>query len=188
MIKLPDLPYDQDALSPHIPKSLLEFHYDKHHKAYVDNLNKLIKDTKYEDKDLEYIIAESSGPIFNNAAQVFNHAVFWNSMTPDYTDPEGPLEAAINKSFGSLDEFKEKWKSAGTQLFGSGWIWLVQEGVDLVITPTKDAKLPNEGMPLLVMDVWEHAYYPRYQNRRPEYIDAFLKVINWKFAAENYDE
>ncbi len=193
---LPELPYAQDALEPHISADTLSFHYGKHHQAYVTNLNKLVEGTELESANLslEDIIkvsakdADKKG-IFNNAAQVWNHTFYWNSMKPGGGgEPEGELADMINASFGSLDKFKEEFKNAGATQFGSGWAWLVLEGAQLKIVKTPNAELPlTQGKPpLLTMDVWEHAYYLDYQNKRPEYMDVFLNsLVNWDFAAEN---
>ncbi len=188
MIKFTDLPYAEDALEPHISGKTLSFHYGKHHKGYVDNLNKLIKGTEYEDAELEDIVEKSSGPIFNNAAQTINHAFLWDSMTPDYEDldEDSKLMKAIEKKFGSMDEFKEHFKEKALKTFGSGWCWLTRDDEYVQIEVTKNAARPKN-RPLLVCDVWEHAYYLDYQNDRGKYVDAFFNVVNWKFASDNMD-
>ena len=191
---LPPLPYDQSALEPHISANTLSFHYGKHHQAYVTNLNNLVKDTPLADASLEEVIAASAkdsakAGIFNNAAQVWNHTFYWNSMKPNGGGaPKGKLAAQIDKDFGSFDKFKEAFKQAGTTQFGSGWAWLVLEGDTLKVTKTGNADLPmvHGQKALLTMDVWEHAYYLDYQNRRPDYITTFLdKLVNWDFAEAN---
>lgn len=189
-ITLPDLPYAQDALEPHISANTLSFHYGKHHNAYVTNLNKLIEGTKHAGASLEDIVKNSDGGIFNNAAQVWNHTFYWHSMKPNGGgEPSGELADKINQDFGGLDKFKEEFANAGATQFGSGWAWLVLDGGKLKVTKTPNAETPlTQGqIPLLTMDVWEHAYYLDYQNKRPDYIATFLSsLINWDFAAENF--
>ncbi len=193
--ELPNLPYEQNALEPHISANTLSFHHGKHHAGYVNNLNNLIKDTDLADKSLEEIIKATAGDaskagIFNNAAQVWNHTFYWHSMKPNGGGtPMGALAAKIEEDFGSFDAFKEQFKTAGTTQFGSGWAWLVLENGKLKVTKTLNAENPlHQGqIPLLTMDVWEHAYYLDYQNRRPDYAQTFLdRLVNWDFAAENY--
>ena len=185
MIELPKLPYEMDALEPHISKKTLEFHYGKHHAGYVNNLNKLIAGTPFEGKTLEEIVKTSQGGMFNNAAQVWNHTFYWNCMTPNpkKTQPSGKLMDAIVRDFGSFEVFKEKFVNACATLFGSGWAWLVadKEG-KLAIVQTSNAQTPLvEGLkPLLVCDVWEHAYYLDYQNLRANYVNEFWQIINWE--------
>jgi Fe-Mn family superoxide dismutase len=194
-IKLPDLPYPADALEPHISARTLEFHHGKHHKAYVDKLNAAIDGTEYDDHTLETIIAASheasDAGVFNNAAQIWNHTFLWNSMSPQGGgEPQGALADAINASFGDLAGFREKFKASALGQFGSGWTWLVSKGGALDIVSTGNAETPlTEGITsLLTLDVWEHAYYLDYQNRRDAYIDAFLgELINWDFAGQNYE-
>lgn len=188
MITLPELPYKRDGLAPHITEETLNYHYGKHHKGYVDNLNKLIKGTDYEDMDLEKIIEKSSGTIFNNAAQVWNHTFYWNSLTDEPKDLDGDskLAKAIDKKFGGVDDFKDAFKEKATKIFGSGWCWLVRDGESVAIETTTNANRPNKPL-LLVCDVWEHAYYLDYQNDRGKYVDAFFKVINWEFASKNME-
>jgi len=190
--QLPPLPYPMDALAPHISKETLEYHYGKHHAAYVTNLNNLIKGTEFENLGLEEIIKKSSGGIFNNSAQVWNHTFYWNSMkAPNARGggvPTGDLAAAITRDFGSFDKFKEEFSTAGATQFGSGWAWLVTEGGKLKVTKTPNADLPMKHgqKALLTMDVWEHAYYIDYRNARPKYIETFLtSLANWDFALEN---
>ena len=191
---LPDLPYAQNALEPYITANTLSFHHGKHHKAYVDNLNKLVADTPLAGATLEEVITESArdtakAGIFNNAAQVWNHTFYWNSMKPNGGGaPGGELAKKIDKDFGGYDQFKEAFKQAGTTQFGSGWAWLVLDGGTLKVIKTGNADLPmvHNQKALLTMDVWEHAYYLDYQNRRPDYITTFLdKLVNWEFAAKN---
>ena len=187
---LPPLPYAMDALQPHISKETLEYHYGKHHQAYVTNLNNLIKGTEFENLSLEEIIKKSSGGVFNNSAQVWNHTFYWNSMAPSGGgDPSGDLAAAIDKSFGSASAFKEELVTKGKGNFGSGWTWLVKDGDGLAVINTDDADTPikHGKTPLLTVDVWEHAYYLDYQNARPAYLETFVdKLLNWEFAASNF--
>lgn len=186
--KLPELPYAMDALEPHISKETLEYHYGKHHKTYVDNLNKLIPGTEFENLSLEDIIKKSSGGIFNNAAQIWNHSFYWNCLSPKGGEPGVALGEAINKRFGSLDEFKQKFSQTAITTFGSGWAWLVKNAAgELEIVSTSNAGCPlTEGKtPLLTCDVWEHAYYIDYRNARPKYVEAFWKIVNWDFVAKN---
>lgn len=190
--KLPELPYAQDALAPEISAETLEYHYGKHHKAYVDNLNRLIPDTEFEKLPLEDIIRKASGGIFNNAAQAWNHAFYWNCLLPKGSStPVGDLADAINKTFGSVEQFKEKFTSAAVTLFGSGWAWLVKnpdgslaiEASSNAGNPLKDGKKA-----LLTCDVWEHAYYIDYRNARAKYLDAFWNLVNWEFISQNLAE
>ncbi len=190
---LPDLPYAQDALAPHISSETLSFHHGKHHKAYVDKANDAIKGTDYEGLSLEEVIkkswSEKNMGVFNNAAQIWNHTFYWNSMSPNGGGkPTGAIAEAIDKSFGSYDKFAEEFKAAGAGQFGSGWAWLVKNGDKLEVRKTLNAENPitDGATPLLTMDVWEHAYYLDYQNRRPDYIGDFLgKLVNWDFANQN---
>ncbi len=193
--ELPSLPYDKKALEPHISSNTLDFHHGKHHAAYVTNLNNLVKDTDLANKSLEEVVKASFGDaakagIFNNAAQVWNHTFYWNSMKPSGGGtPTGALAAKIDADFGSFDKFKEAFKAAGVGQFGSGWAWLVLENGTLKITKTANAENPvvHGQTPLLTMDVWEHAYYLDYQNRRPDYAQTFLdSLVNWDFAAQNF--
>jgi superoxide dismutase, Fe-Mn family len=190
----PALPYETTALEPHMTAKTFEFHYGKHHAAYVTNLNNLTKDSPMATMSLEEIIKSTFGDaskagIFNNAAQVWNHTFFWNSMKPSGGGaPTGDLAAKINASFGSLDKFKEEFKAAATTQFGSGWAWLIKDGDGLKITKTGNAENPiaHGQTPLLTLDVWEHAYYIDFQNRRPDFITAYLEnLVNWDFAAAN---
>lgn len=194
-IAFPDLPYAADALEPHISSRTLEFHHGKHHKAYVDKLNAAIAGTEYEGRSLEAIIDAShkaANPgVFNNAAQAWNHTFLWNSMSPTGGgEPNGALAEAINARFGNLAGFREKFKAAALGQFGSGWTWLVRRGGTLEIVSTGNAETPltDGSTPLLTLDVWEHAYYLDYQNKRDAYIDAYLdRLINWAFAEHNYE-
>jgi len=188
---LPELPYSKDALSPHISTETLEYHYGKHHQGYVNKLNAAIKDTPDSSKSLEEIIKTTSGGLFNNAAQVWNHTFYWNSLNPDGgREPTGELSKAIEKDFGSFTDFKEKFSKAAAGQFGSGWAWLVKKAdgsLDIITTSNADCPLTQEGLTaLLTCDVWEHAYYIDYRNARPKYIEAFWNLVNWDFAEENY--
>ena len=188
--ELPKLPYAMDALAPHLSKETLEYHYGKHHQAYVTNLNNLIKDTEFADLSLEETILKSSGGIFNNAAQVWNHTFYWHCLSPQSAgEPSGKLADAINKKFGSLDEFKKQFSQAAITVFGSGWAWLVKNSAgDLEIVQTSNAGTPMQQnkQALLTCDVWEHAYYIDYRNARPTYLENFWKLANWDFMAENF--
>jgi Fe-Mn family superoxide dismutase len=190
IFELPPLPYALDALEPYISKSTLEFHHGKHHQAYVTNLNKLIPGTEFENKGLEEIVMKATGGIFNNGAQVWNHTFYWNCLSPQGGgDPTGELLEAIIEDFGSLAEFKEKFSTAAATLFGAGWAWLVtDEDGKLQIVQESNAGNPlrNGLEPLLTCDVWEHAYYIDKQNRRPDYIADFWKLVNWDAVAERY--
>ncbi|PKP36002.1 MAG: superoxide dismutase [Bacteroidetes bacterium HGW-Bacteroidetes-15] len=184
--ELPKLPYSLDDLSPIISKQTLEFHHGKHHQAYVNNLNNLVQGTKFENADLETIIKESDGGIFNNAAQVWNHTFYFETFSKKpKAEPMGKLAEAIEKDFGSFIKFKEAFSKAAATLFGSGWAWLVKDAYGhLEIIQTSNAATPiRDGLtPLLTCDVWEHAYYLDYQNRRPDYIDAFWGLVDWKIV------
>lgn len=181
--ELPPLPYPQDALEPVISANTLSFHYGKHHQAYVNNLNNLIKGTKFENGyTLEQIIMESEGGIFNNAAQVWNHTFYWESLGKSSASVQGELLAAIERDFGSLEKFKELFTDASVKVFGSGWAWLVKDSEGkLSIRQTANAANPmTDGYsPLLTCDVWEHAYYLDYQNRRPDYVKSFWDIVDW---------
>ena len=186
---LPKLPYEMDALSPHISKETLEYHYGKHHAAYVTNLNKLIAGTDFESMSLEEIIQKSSAGIFNNAAQVWNHTFYWYCLSPNGGgEPTGKLAIAIDKAFGSFAAFKEQFTQTALTTFGSGWAWLVEdEQHQLKIISTSNAGCPlTMGLkPLLTCDVWEHAYYIDYRNARPNYVTAFWELVNWEFVTKN---
>ena len=188
-IELPPLPYEKNALEPHISAETLEYHYGKHHQAYVTNLNNLVKGTEFEGAALEDIIRKSSGGVFNNAAQIWNHTFYWNSLSPKGgKEPTGKLADAINKAFGSFEKFKEEFTKSAAGNFGSGWTWLVQRpDGSLGIVNTSNAGTPITGSdkPLLTADVWEHAYYIDYRNARPKYLEAFWNLVNWDFAAKN---
>ena len=187
---LPELPYALDALAPHISKETLEFHYGKHHQTYVTNLNNLVPGTEFETLSLEEIVKKSSGAIFNNAAQVWNHTFYWNSLSPTGGgEPSGALADAINKKWGSFAAFKEAFTKSAVGNFGSGWTWLVKRtdgSVDIANTSNAATPLTTEDKPLLTADVWEHAYYIDYRNARPKYIEAFWSLVNWDFAAKNF--
>ncbi|MGD8379334.1 MAG: Fe-Mn family superoxide dismutase [Gammaproteobacteria bacterium] len=189
--KLPELPYAMDALAPHISQETLEYHYGKHHQKYVDTLNSLIEGTADENASLEDIIRKSKGKLFNQAAQVWNHTFYWNSMSPNGGGkPSGDLAEAIDKAFGSFDDFKKEFIAQSGANFGSGWGWLVKkDDGSLAIVETDDADTPiaHGGMtPLMTCDVWEHAYYIDYRNARPKYLEAFFEIVNWDFAAKNF--
>lgn len=187
--ELPKLPYEKNALEPHISAETLEFHYGKHHAAYVTNLNKLVEGTDHASKSLEEIIKSSEGGLFNNAAQVWNHSFYWNCMSPNGGgEPKGELAEAINAAFGSFAEFKEQFTTAAKTQFGSGWAWLVKNtDGKLEIVKTGNAETPVSGdkTPLLTCDVWEHAYYVDYRNARPKYVEAFWNLVNWDFVSAN---
>ena len=187
--ELPALPYAKDALAPTISEETIDFHYGKHHNAYVVNLNKLIEGTDFASLTLEEIINKSEGGIFNNAAQVWNHTFYWNCLSPESTDASESLLAAINSTFGSMDEFKAKFINSAATNFGSGWTWLVknQSGeLEIVNTSNAGCPLTESYTPLLTIDVWEHAYYVDYRNARPSYLDAIWNIINWEFVSNNF--
>ena len=190
--ELPALPYSLDALAPNMSRETLEYHYGKHHQAYVTNLNNLIPGTEFEGKSLEEIIKKSSGPVFNNAAQVWNHTFFWHCLTPNAKgEPTGALADAINKAFGSFAQFKEQFSKTSISQFGSGWGWLVKNtDGSLAIQSTSNAGTPmtENKKALLTCDVWEHAYYIDYRNARPKYIEKFWELVNWDFVAKNFSE
>jgi len=193
---VPPLPYAYDALEPHIDAQTMEIHHDKHHQAYVDKLNAAVDGTEWADKSIEEIIAnldalpdDKKGPVRNNGGGHINHTMFWESMSAGGGGaPDGDLGAAIDAAFGTFDEFKEKFEAAGVGQFGSGWAWLVLDGGNLAITstPNQDSPLTQGKTPLLGNDVWEHAYYLKYQNRRPDYLKAFWNVVDWSKVAERY--
>ena len=189
---LPALPYAKDALAPHISAETLEFHYGKHHQAYVTNLNNLIKGTEYENLDLEAIVKKApAGGVYNNSAQVWNHTFFWNSMSPNGGgEPAGALADAIKAKWGSFDDFKKAFQASAVGNFGSGWTWLVKKAdgsVDIVNMGAAGTPLTTGDTALLCIDVWEHAYYIDYRNRRPDFVATFLdKLANWDFAAKNF--
>jgi Fe-Mn family superoxide dismutase len=185
---LPELPYPKDALEPHISEETLHYHHDKHHKHYVETLNKLVKNTEFEDMSLEQIIRKTKrGSIFNNAAQDWNHTFYWKSMTPDSKfDEQSDIGRAIIKKYNTLDSFEKEFIEKGKKLFGSGWVWLTIDDDELMIETTNNADQPKH-KPLLVCDVWEHAYYLDTQNERGKYIANFFEVANWDFAGKNLD-
>ena len=188
--QLPPLPYPKNALAPTITEETLEFHYGKHHQTYVTNLNNLVEGTEFAGKSLEQIITSSSGGMFNNAAQVWNHTFYWHCLSPKGGgEPTGDLANVINRTFGSLEKFKEEFTKCAVTTFGSGWAWLVKNAdgtLALVSTSNAGCPLTTDQKPLLTCDVWEHAYYIDYRNARPAYLEAFWKLVNWEFAAENY--
>ena len=187
---LPALPYAPDALAPHISRETLEFHHGKHHQAYVTNLNNLIKGTEFEDASLEDIVRKSSGGVFNNAAQIWNHTFYWNSLSPKGGGaPSGALAAAINAKWGSWEAFKEAFTKSAIGNFGSSWTWLVKKSdgsLDIVNTSNAATPLTTGDTPLITCDLWEHAYYIDYRNRRPDYLGAFWSLVNWDFASRNF--
>jgi superoxide dismutase, Fe-Mn family len=187
---LPDLPYAMNALEPHISKETLEFHYGKHHRTYVDKLNGLIEGTEFADASLEEIVGRSTGGVFNNAAQVWNHTFYWHCLSPNGGGrPDGALGKAIDEAFGSFDAFHQQFSDKAVTLFGSGWAWLVKKpDGKLAIVQTSNAETPLTGKdkPLLTCDVWEHAYYIDYRNARPKYLEAFWQLVNWDFVAKNF--
>ena len=188
--ELPPLPYEKNALEPHISQETLEYHYGKHHQTYVTNLNNLTKGTGMETMALEEVIKQASGGIFNNAAQVWNHSFYWNCLSPNGGgEPTGAVAAAIDKAFGSFSAFKEKFSTSAVTNFGSGWTWLVKTadgGVEIVNTSNAGTPLTEGKAALLTCDVWEHAYYIDYRNARPKYVEAFWSLVNWDFVAKNF--
>ncbi len=188
-IELPDLPFAKNALEPHISAETLDYHHGKHHQAYVTNLNNMIAGTDQESESLESIIKSASGGVFNNAAQVWNHTFYWNCLSPNGGgEPTGVLADAINKAFGSFEEFKQQFSQTAITTFGSGWAWLVQNtdgSLELVSTSNAGTPLTGDATPLLTCDVWEHAYYVDYRNVRPDYVAAFWNLVNWEFVAAN---
>jgi Fe-Mn family superoxide dismutase len=188
--ELPALPYARDALAPHISAETIDFHYGKHHQTYVTNLNNLAKGTEFEAMPLEDVVRKSQGGMFNNAAQIWNHTFYWNSLAPKGGgEPSGKLADAVKKSFGTFGDFKDKFSQAAVGTFGSGWAWLVRrpDGT-LGIVSTSNAATPLTGpdQPLLTCDVWEHAYYIDYRNARAKYVEAFWNLVNWDFAASQF--
>jgi Fe-Mn family superoxide dismutase len=193
---VPDLPYDYDALEPHIDEQTMRVHHDKHHQAYVDKANAALEGTEWEDKDVDEVLRNLSSlpddiqtPVRNNAGGHSNHTFFWQIMSPDGGgEPEGDLRAAIDDAFGGFDAFKDELKNAGVNRFGSGWAWLVRDGSGLAVVSTanQDSPISDGKTPLLGVDVWEHAYYLQYQNRRPDYIDAWWNVVNWAEVASRF--
>lgn len=186
---LQKLPYDNNALEPYISAETINYHYGKHHLAYVNNLNKLIEGTEFLGLSLEAIIQKATGPIFNNAAQVWNHTFYWQGLTPGGSILQGPLKKAIDDQFGSFDTFKAQFTAASLALFGSGWNWLVQNtdnSLQIVQTFNAGTPLTQHQTPLLTCDVWEHAYYIDARNARAQYLDNFWQVVNWRFVADNF--
>ena len=186
--QLPQLPFAMDALVPHMSKETFEYHYAKHHQAYVTNLNNLIKGTEFESASLEDIVRKSSGGVFNNAAQVWNHTFYWHCLAPNAGGaPTGALADAINAKWGSFDAFKDAFTKSAVGNFGSGWTWLVKKAdgsLDIVNTSNAATPLTGTDKPLMTCDVWEHAYYVDYRNRRPDYMAAFWALVNWDFVAK----
>ncbi len=187
---LPPLPYEKNALEPHISAETLDFHYGKHHQTYVTNLNNLIAGTEFENLSLDEIVKKATGGIFNNAAQVWNHTFYWHSLSPNGGgEPTGALADAIIKTFGSFEKFKEDFSKTAITTFGSGWAWLVKNADgSLALVSTSNAATPLTAgqTPLLTIDVWEHAYYVDYRNLRPKYVEAFWSLVNWDFATNNF--
>jgi Fe-Mn family superoxide dismutase len=191
---VPDLPYAYDALEPHIDEATMRVHHDKHHQAYVDKANAALEGTEWADRDVEEVLKNLSslpddkqGPVRNNGGGHYNHSLFWQMLSPDGGgEPDGEIGSAIADAFGSFDAFKEQFKEAGIGQFGSGWAWLVHDGTGLAIakTPNQDSPISSGQTPLLGCDVWEHAYYLKYQNKRPDYIDAFWNVVNWDYVGQ----
>ena len=194
--EVPPLPYDYAALEPHIDEQTMRLHHDKHHQAYVDKANGALEGTEWADKPIEEVIAnldslpaDKKGPVRNNGGGHLNHSLFWESMSPDGGgEPSGDLAGAIDAAFGSFDAFKEQFEAAGVGQFGSGWAWLVLDGGSLKITstPNQDSPISSGATPLVGNDVWEHAYYLKYQNKRPDYLKAWWNVVNWDKVAERY--
>jgi Fe-Mn family superoxide dismutase len=195
---VPPLPYDYNALEPHIDEATMRVHHDKHHQAYVDKANAALEGTDFADKPIEDVLkdlgsvpSDKQTAVRNNGGGHYNHSLFWEWMAPDAGgQPDGALSQAIESAFGSFDDFKEKFKAAGVNQFGSGWSWLVHDGSGLAVVSTanQDSPISNGQTPLLGVDVWEHAYYLKYQNKRPDYIDAFWNVVNWQAVAAGFDK
>ncbi|MDF1655452.1 MAG: Fe-Mn family superoxide dismutase [Coxiellaceae bacterium] len=188
--ELPPLPYEMNALEPNISKETLEYHYGKHHKAYVDKLNGMIPGTEFEDSSLEDIVCNSDGGIFNNAAQIWNHTFYWHCMTPNGGGaPTGKLGDAINNTFETFEDFKEQFSAACAGLFGSGWVWLVKDKqgkMEIVSCPNAGNPMTEDKTPLMTCDVWEHAYYIDTRNARPKYVENFWNLVNWDFVSAQY--
>ncbi len=189
--ELPNLPFPKNALEPYISAETFDYHHGRHHRAYIDKLNTLIQGTEFENMSLEQLIAKSTGPIFNNAAQTWNHSFFWNCLSAQPSNPRGDLLTAINQEFGSVNQLKDDFNKAAIGLFGSGWVWLVRDNKDgsvsIQTTSNADNPLRHEATPLLTLDVWEHAYYIDYRNERPKFIQAFWNILNWEFAEKNFN-
>lgn len=187
-LTLPELPYARDALEPHMSAETLDFHYGKHHKTYVDNANKLIDGTEFENMPLDEIVMKSSGKVFNNVAQIWNHSFFWNCLTPEAGQPGKKLADALIKQFGGVEDFKKQFTDAAINTFGSGWAWLVKNAdgsLEIVSTSNAATPLTDGKTPLLTCDVWEHAYYIDHRNARPKYLEAFWALVNWRFVEQN---
>lgn len=189
-MELTQLPYSMEALEPHIGRLTMEFHHGKHHRAYIDNLNKLIAGTKFETMTPEEVIKNSEGSIYNNAAQAWNHDFYWNCLSPEGTkEPSSSLLHAMDKKFGGFDEFKKQFTLSALGLFGSGWVWLVKDEagkLEIISSPNAGNPIKENKTPLLVCDVWEHAYYLDKQNRRADYVESFWKVVDWKKVSQRY--
>jgi Fe-Mn family superoxide dismutase len=195
--EVPPLPYDYNALEPHVDEATMKVHHDKHHQAYVDKANGALEGTEWADKPIEEVLQnldslpdDKKGPVRNNGGGHANHTFFWQIMSPDGGgEPSGSLGDAIKDKFGSFDDFKEKFKAAGVGQFGSGWAWLVKDGdgVDITSTPNQDTPVMEGKTPIIGIDVWEHAYYLKYQNKRPDYIEAWFNVVNWDEAQKRFD-
>jgi Fe-Mn family superoxide dismutase len=188
--ELPALPYAKNALAPHISEETIEYHYGKHHQTYVTNLNNLIKGTEFEEMSLQDIIKKSSGGLFNNAAQVWNHTFYWHCLSPNGGgEPGGALADAVIKKFGSFAAFKEEFTKCAVTTFGSGWAWLVKNldgSLEIVSTSNAGTPVTSEQQAILTCDVWEHAYYVDYRNARPKYVEAFWNLVNWEFASQQF--
>lgn len=189
--ELPPLPFEKDALAPHISEETLEYHYGKHHKTYVDKLNGLVPGTEFEGKSLEDVVKTSTGGIFNNAAQVWNHTFYWHCLSPNGGgEPTGSVADAITKAFGSFENFKEEFTTSAVNNFGSSWTWLVKKAdgnVGIMNTSNAGTPLTDDSVkPLLTVDLWEHAYYIDYRNARPKYMEAFWALVNWEFVEQNF--
>ena len=187
---LPELPYPKTALAPTLSGETLEYHWGKHHRSYVEKLNKLIPGTKFAELPLEEIVRTSSGDVFNNAAQHFNHSIYWKSLSPKGGgEPQGKLAEAVQKGWGSFSSFREEFNKKAVAIFGSGWCWLVKKGGKIEIQPAFDADCPltSGGVPLLACDVWEHAYYIDYRNERNRYLEEFWKIADWRFAEQAFE-
>jgi Fe-Mn family superoxide dismutase len=195
---VPDLPYAYDALEPHIDEATMRVHHDKHHQAYVDKANAALEGTDWAERDVEDVLqnlsslpGDKQAAVRNNAGGHYNHTLFWQMLSPDGGgEPQGDVASGIADTFGSFDSFKEEFKAAGVNRFGSGWAWLVKDssGLAIVSTPNQDSPISDGSTPLLGCDVWEHAYYLKYQNKRPEYIDAYWNVVNWDYVAQRLGE
>jgi superoxide dismutase, Fe-Mn family len=187
-LTLPDLPYARDALAPHMSEETLEYHHGKHHKTYVNETNKLIAGTEYQDMPLDVIVKQASGKLFNNAAQVWNHNFFWQCLTPEHNEPDKRIAEALRREFGGLQDFQKLFSETAAGIFGTGWAWLAQSStgrLEILAAGDADNPMTQGKMPLLTCDVWEHAYYIDYRNARPDYLKAFWKLVNWNFVASN---